>query len=645
MKHLILVLACPIAIACTQLKFVPSPMLTSQAQPVANNTVEIVSTKYTGVVKRVDAIAQQITVRIEDKNGGNGSGVIVAREGDTYYVVTAAHVVQNAEGERIATTLITPTQERIALTQGEINVVNKDVDVAVFKFKSQRNYRAAEIANYEFNNRDWVFVSGFPGKDPSKQRYLSIGRVQQRGRSEFAAKERGKQGSSLNRGNNLVYTNLSLRGMSGGAVLDRQGRLVGINTGAENQFLFADEAINFGHALGISMSTVIGVASQEHLPIAQLPSASTSISKSSPSESEEIRRIQLSALSTPTQASTAREWLDYANLLWRSDENPEAIGAFKTAIKLLERNADILERKEQLTIAYFGLGVAWWDNSGGSFDRRQSLQAAVTAFQQAGKVDPKFYQSWRYLGLSLRKLQRYPEALIAYQRAIEAKKDDFVLYQERGDILRSLKRYPEAVSSYTQALTYQGNHPWIYLNRGLAYANQNQYPEAIADLDRAIKLNSQDAYSYIARGNVYSDLQQYPQAIADLDRAIELDPQLANSYLIRGVVYSKLGQYSKAIADYDRAITLNPEDKWAYYNRGLAYAEERQYPQAITDWNQTITLDPQFALAYYNRGVAHLKQQRDVQAKIDLEKAAELHRAQNDLASYEQVMALLQQFN
>lgn len=59
------------------------------------NSRTMARAKYTGVVKRVDDIAEQITIRIEDKNGGNGSGVIVAREGDTYYAVTAAHVVKD----------------------------------------------------------------------------------------------------------------------------------------------------------------------------------------------------------------------------------------------------------------------------------------------------------------------------------------------------------------------------------------------------------------------------------------------------------------------------------------------------------------------------------------------------------------------
>ena len=41
--------------------------------------------------EQVNKIAEQITVLIEGQN--QGSGIIIAREGSTYYVLTAKHVV------------------------------------------------------------------------------------------------------------------------------------------------------------------------------------------------------------------------------------------------------------------------------------------------------------------------------------------------------------------------------------------------------------------------------------------------------------------------------------------------------------------------------------------------------------------------
>jgi S1-C subfamily serine protease len=56
-----------------------------------------------GLVGEIDLIAQQITLRIDSKNNGNGSGIIMARQGQTYYVLTNFHVVENPDQYTVVT--------------------------------------------------------------------------------------------------------------------------------------------------------------------------------------------------------------------------------------------------------------------------------------------------------------------------------------------------------------------------------------------------------------------------------------------------------------------------------------------------------------------------------------------------------------
>jgi tetratricopeptide (TPR) repeat protein len=590
--------------------------------PKTGGTTTIVSNNYTGVVKKVDDIAQQITVRIEDKNGGNGSGVIVAREGDTYYVATAAHVIQELRDDRqkIAVALVTPTQERIVLSAGDINVVNKDLDIGVVKFKSKQNYQIANIGRSEFSHRDWVFVSGFPGKDRRKQRSMTIGIVMQRDETEFIVKNK----YSLGEGRNLIYSNLSLPGTSGGAVLDRQGRLVGINTGAENEVLVADgeyRQINSGFALGIPITTVIGATSRGQIPIARSNRADRFLPESTRQEDGEIQRIQLSTLAKPSSTATANDWLDYGNLLWRGNKQLESVTAFETAIKLVDRQP---AGKEQLRIAYLGIGLARWElfkNS--STPQKQDLQSAVVAFQQAVKVDPKFSPSLRYLGLSLGELGRYDQAVTAYKQAI-ALGESFVLYEELGRVLRHLKRYPEAIDAHNQAIKLQPSHNWAYTNRGVVYAVQKQYPQAIADFNQAIKLAPNDALAYTNRGVVYLLQKQYTQAIADFNQSIEFDPNDVVAYNKRGSAYATLKQYTQAIADYNQAIKIAPQDANTYIDRGLVYRSLKQADRAMADFNQAIKLDPQNANAYTSRGFIYADLQEYPQAIAEYDRAIKL---------------------
>ncbi len=88
----------------------------------------------------VGRIAKSITVRIESKNPG--SGVIIKKEGNTYTVLTAAHVVERA-GQY---TIVTPDDSRYPLNYSTVKKLS-GVDLAVVQFTSSKSYSVAKIGN------------------------------------------------------------------------------------------------------------------------------------------------------------------------------------------------------------------------------------------------------------------------------------------------------------------------------------------------------------------------------------------------------------------------------------------------------------------------------------------------------------------
>ena len=88
-----------------------------------------------GYMAQLDRKARLVTVRIEysTKNGsGNGSGVIVAMEGNNYYVLTAEHVAKNTQDLRV----ITHDQRTYTISPSEIKT-SGGTDLAVVKFTSK----------------------------------------------------------------------------------------------------------------------------------------------------------------------------------------------------------------------------------------------------------------------------------------------------------------------------------------------------------------------------------------------------------------------------------------------------------------------------------------------------------------------------
>jgi tetratricopeptide (TPR) repeat protein len=565
---------------------------------------------YTGIVKKVDDIAEQVTVRIDAPDGSNGSGTIIGKEGNTYSVLTACHVpvllkpckVENLQDNLVITT---PDGEKVVVKSGKeaVTILNPDIDVAVIRFNSTKNYAVATIGNYTTKGQQWLFMTGFPGKDQSKQRLLTAGTVQAKEEAAFVAKDQ----YSVGNGQELVYTNQSSGGMSGGGVFDAEGRLVGVNTGSEDSVVIDNgnyQEISLGYSLGVPITTFLGIAEAAKFSTQNFPKVANPAAEVNANEIQQIQ-AQLFRFQVPQSGATVADWVNYGNTLWRGqthyEQYKEAVGAFDRAITLLGKE----KKSENLANIYYAKGVCLASN--------WQLAEAFKAFQKATTTFPKFPRAWRWQGLILRNLQRYPEALIAYEQAIDKDdKTDFVPYVERGIVLEKLKRYPEALASYGQAINLKPNHPWAYNNRGNIYKEKGEKELALNDYNQAILLDPQYADSYYNRAILYAEKGEKELALNDYNQAIKLDPQSTNAYNNRGNIYKEKGEKELALNDYNQAITLDPQSASAYYNRANLYAKKGEMELALKDYNQAILLAPQDideynnrASLYYDRGIIY----------------------------------------
>jgi hypothetical protein len=367
--------------------------------------------QYTGVAKQVDDIAQQITVLINSKKNGNGSGVIVAREGNTYYVLTATHVVQNPD----TYSLVAPDGQKYQLDSSQTKIL-EGVDLAVVKFTSKETYSLATLGRYNLKDNFWVFVSGFPkpARKGQHQRMLTAGIISQEDEADFLAKD----GYSLGQGGRgLVYTSLSLGGMSGGPVLDSRGYVVGINTAAENEHETTQAGqpveISLGSSLGVPIGIFVSLAQKTQVNSQSLQLETTAPPDLTESQVKSIRDNLLKA-KVPSQEANAFDWLNYGNQLWRFGQWDEAVIAFERAIAL----------KNDFYQAHYSKGLALF--------YAQKYQEAIAAFERATQLAPSFSAAWRMKGATLKELKKYDLALVAYSKALELQADDFISTLNEG---------------------------------------------------------------------------------------------------------------------------------------------------------------------------------------------------------------------
>jgi serine protease Do len=166
---------------------------------------------------QVNDIAREVTVLIRGERS-HGSGVIIQKSGNTYYVLTAEHVVRKKDDFKI----VTVDKQAYAIDYSQVQKIS-GVDLAVVKFTSDKNYQVAKMSTAKTSEGQDVYVSGWPKNGAVGEaaggeliRQFTSGSI-----SSFLPK-------SLN-GYSMVYTNVTRSGMSGCPVLDTAGRLVGIH--------------------------------------------------------------------------------------------------------------------------------------------------------------------------------------------------------------------------------------------------------------------------------------------------------------------------------------------------------------------------------------------------------------------------------
>jgi tetratricopeptide (TPR) repeat protein len=537
----------------------------------------------TGYMAKLNDTARKQTVRIEN-SGGNGSGVIIAREGNSYYVLTAKHVVENQKTQQPTTNNKIITYDQDNYTPTSI-VLATGLDLAVVKFTSQSNYPTAQLGRYSPNDGDIVLAGGFPGRDkinsPLWQWQLNPGYLYDPERGKFQTQDK----QSFTNGYDLIYTSISYGGMSGGAVFDREGKVIGIHGQAET----TEKAETLlGNSQGISIKTFIGIADKLKVKPQLLKIASNKPAKLDTTNLQTIITA-MQNLTAPQPEDDGERWLSYGNQLYRTLQYDKSVAAFDTAIA----------KGKKLTGNY-GKALSL-------FESRKHMLAEIALARAIAAVPASkranYYYFWRYQSVNFRLLEKYDDALTAINIAVELEPNDPILRSEKANVLSTLKQYLEAIAIWSDLIQTKPE-AYTYNNRGTAKSALGNNQGAISDYDRAIAIDPQYVKAYYNRGVAKSALGNKQGAISDYDRAIAIDPQLANAYSNRGNAKSALGNKQEAISDYDRAIAIDPQDIKAYNNRGLAKSALGNKQGAISDYDRAIAIDPQFALAYNNRGNA-----------------------------------------
>ena len=557
---------------------------------------------------QIDQVAKKVTVKIEDDNRSNGSGVIVAKLGSTYFVLTAEHVVKTKQGYTIST----PDGKKYPAQYSSM-VKLPNVDLALVPFTSKENYAIVKVGDSNKVRRgNKTFIGGFPSAT-RKYRFTN-GAVVANASSKAAEL-----------GYTLIYSNPTDRGMSGGGVFNDDGEIVGIHGKADDTESEKEQRILTGYKAGIPINTFLTLVPNTKLALGfKVPTSSDNGSTAIDdliARAGVLQRIQdyrgllaLTDKAIKEGVVTGSIYAARAEALVYLGDNNSALLAYNQFLKIDPNNAII------------------YGNRGSVRSNLGDYQGAIEDYNQSIRINPNQVFSYNNKGTARSNLGDYQGAIEHYNQAIRIDPNYASAYNNRGFARSALGDNQEAIKDYNQAIRIDPNYASAYSNRCSARSDLGDKQGAIEDCNQALKIRPNDAHAYNNRGVARSALGDKQGAAEDYNQAIRIYPNRAEPYNNRGINRSNLGDKQGAIEDYNQAIRINPNYASAYSNRGVARSALGDKQGAIEDCNQAIRIDKNSALSYNNRGVARF-QLGDKQGAInDLNKAAELYDNQGNQA-------------
>lgn len=603
----------------TVLAQIPPKLLATYGLPQPLVAASVKTPQPQGWVAELEATAKTFTLRINSPTGANGSGVLIAKQGKTYTVLTANHVVCETPNGKPP---CPPKQYSVVAPDGQIFAIDpqtiqrqEGLDLAIFTFQSETDYALATFGDYTPRKDDEVFVAGFPKVNQAEASWrFNGGKVFDKNGgflkvNSYSVRQNDAvfalPQASFGGGYELVYTSITYGGMSGGVVLDRQGQVIGIHGLAEGESETGNLKIQLGLSLGIPTSSVLGT-----LPRFNIRPETLQVSSSAPPPLSTSQQAQWQAsvlqVDVPTGNAKAEVWIERGNQLWRLERYGEALTAFDRAIQL---NPPFLH------LAWYGKALVL--RSQGNYS------AAETALLKAVELKPNYQPGWKVLSVVYRLLKQPKRALTAVNTGLQLAPNDAQLLNEKYVVLSELYRYPEALTAIDAAIA-QAPRAAFYINRGWVLIKMDRYDETLAALNQAIEIDPNMAIAYTNRGVTYSFLKRPKEAIADLKKAIALDSQYISAYGGLGMLYHSQGRYQEALAQFSQGIAIDPKNHINYSGQGFIYFARKQYQDAIAAHTQAIELEPDSANDYFSRANVYITTQQYQAAIADLTKAIEL---------------------
>ncbi len=235
-----------------------------------------------------------------------------------------------------------------------------------------------------------------------------------------------------------------------------------------------------------------------------------------------------------------------------------------------------------------------WNNLGYALKAAGELDEAISSYEQALRLDPKYAPAHMNLGVAFKAMGRLDQAIDCYRRAVEA---DPAFAQAQNNLANALKARGDlagAVEHFEQAARLAPTLAEPHYNLGLLFTEQERDDEAIAQFEEALRLAPTLYQAHNNLGNLLKQREQWDEAVAHYRRAIELAPGDAYSHANLGrTLMAQGGHPDEALAELREGVRLKPDAGKMHAALGKALLAQSEFREAEASLRRALELLPE----------------------------------------------------
>lgn len=228
------------------------------------------------------------------------------------------------------------------------------------------------------------------------------------------------------------------------------------------------------------------------------------------------------------------------------------------------------------------------------------LDAALTDFKQAARMDTGYAEAWLSLADLYRVREEIDKAAPCAQQALALAPDSANVALACGDIELAQGNSRRAADFFRRAIELGIDTPHVWAKLGIALVQCGDTIPAIDAMEKAHELGVSDDWIFEHMGLLFTTRGQLDVARENLEMAVARQPENLGAWNTLIVVYTKLGLSDKARLAAETILAVDPRHVNALLNLGSWYSDQARNVEALAEYRKALAVNPKSATAYVN---------------------------------------------